>query len=130
MRDAIKDIGLDNTAQDKAALRVDGVTFTSFRESAVYTGHLPLPMASFSYQMEGNRLVVAIDVTEAVTLMTEGKSIAETGIIKDPEIARQMLEAGPLNKQLHDYDSDSDSDSHLFSFVIVSWLWVVGPTNL
>ena len=80
--------------------------------------------------MEGNRLVVAIDVTEAVTLMTEGKSIAETGIIKDPEIARQMLEAGPLNKQLRDYDSDSDSDSHLFSFVIVSWLWVVGPTNL
>ena len=53
MRDAIKDIGLGNTAQDKAALRVDGVTFTSFRESAVYTGHLPLPMASFSYLPDG-----------------------------------------------------------------------------
>ena len=64
---------------------------TSFREQAVFSGHLPTPMAAFNYQLEGNKLIVCMDLVEAILSMTGKDSVEESGACASKEAAAQMV---------------------------------------
>lgn len=58
------------TAQ-KEASRISGVSHVAFQRGAVFTGHVPVPLAQISYQIEGSRLFASVDAIEAISMMLE-----------------------------------------------------------
>ena len=54
----------------KESRRVSGVTWVALKQGGVFTGALPVPLGSFSYQLFGHRFVCSMDVMECMALMT------------------------------------------------------------
>ncbi len=84
--------GVDAIQCAKERRRITGVTYASFREDSGYSGNVPGPWASLNYQLEGNRVLVAMDIAEAICLMTGCQDIAETGVLADTETAAKGLQ--------------------------------------
>lgn len=82
----VKDLGGSEAQADKEALRLTGVTWAGFKQGEVFAGHFPVPFASFIYQLEGNRLLATMDVSDAVDFMV-AKGIIDTDSLKVDDTA-------------------------------------------
>jgi len=84
--------GMDGKKCAKESRRITGITFASFKEDSTYSGNVPGPWAQLNYQLEGNRVLVTMDIAEAICLMTGCKDIAESGVLQDSETAAKGLQ--------------------------------------
>lgn len=67
----ITDSGADRAYADKDALRICGVTWAAAQHGSSFSGQLPVSLGSFSYQLEGSRLIACMDIMELLGMLPD-----------------------------------------------------------
>ncbi len=84
---AIINSGADQAFADKDSLRICGVTWAAGQHGSSFSGHLPVALGSFSYQLEGGRLIACIDVMELLGMLPDAPDDVT------PEMAPDLTQA-------------------------------------
>lgn len=59
----------DEAAKTREASRITGLTWVAQKKGTVFSGHLPVPLPSISYQVDGCRFFCSIYANELLSMM-------------------------------------------------------------